>query len=248
MTIDLRDGTTVEDARLDRLVEFDDASRSYPVTAVITATAPVSKAWDIPAGEPVLDQGREGACVGFGVTNELRFNPVPVAGLDATFARERIYWPAQRIDQWAGGAYPGANPFYEGTSVLAGIKTAAAAGHYGEYRWAFGEEDLALAVAHVGPAVIGVNWYQGMFRPDYRGYLNATGKIQGGHCVLVCGIKVTRPFGAGYYTIYNSWGPTWGGRAGMAPGTARIRRSTMDRLLREDGEACLITQRLTPTR
>ncbi len=239
----LRDGNTVEDPRLDRLVEFDDLSRSFPVRDRFTAGSPTTTLWSIPAGEPVLDQGAEGACVGFGVTNELRFNPVPVPHLDAAFARERIYWPAQRIDQWPGGAYPGASPFYEGTSVLAGIKTAAVAGFYGEYRWAFGENELALAVSQVGPAVIGVNWYTGMFRPDYRGYLNATGQVAGGHCLLVIGVNVRYA----YYTVYNSWGPGWGGRAGMAAGTARVRRATMDRLLREDGEACLITQRLTPT-
>lgn len=231
----LRDGTTITDPRLDRLVEFDIASRNYPVTAVLPrAAVPVTKLWTIPAGEPVLDQGREGACVGFGVTNELRFDPVPIGGLSATFARERIYWPAQRIDQWPGGAYPGAAPFYEGTSVLAGIKTAAKLGYYGEYRWAFGEADLALAVSHLGPAVIGVNWYTGMFRPDARGYLNATGQVEGGHCTLVIGLNARYS----YYTIYNSWGPGWG-----KAGTARIRRSTMDRLLREEGDAAIITQR-----
>ncbi len=235
----LRDGSPVTDPRLDRLVEFDEASRAFPVCAVITAEVPITRLWTIPASEPVLNQGKEGACVGFGVTNELRFEPAPIAGLDATFAREKIYWPAQRIDQWAGGAYPGAKPFYEGTSVLAGIKSAAALGFYGEYRWAFGESDLGMAISHVGPAVIGVNWYTGMFKPDSRGYLNATGRVEGGHCILVIGINTRYS----YYTIYNSWGPAWGRN-----GTARIRRATMDRLLREDGDACIVTQRLTPAR
>lgn len=237
----LRDGSTSLDPRLDRIAEFDPASRNYGVRAVIptTATEPVTNLWDIPAGEPVLNQGSEGACVGFGVTNELRFNPVPIPGLREAFAREQIYWPAQRIDPWQGGAYPGANPFYEGTSVLAGIKQGVKLGYYGEYRWAFGESELAMAVSHVGPAVIGVPWYSGMFRPDRNGYLNVTGTVQGGHCVLVIGYNKRYR----YYTIYNSWGPGWG-----TNGTARIRRAAMDRLLNEDGDACLITQRLTPTR
>lgn len=234
----LRDGTPLLDPRLDRLVEFDHRSREYPARACLAAgSTPVTKLWTLPTGAPVLDQGREGACVGFGVTNELRFEPVAVPGLDATFAREKIYWPAQRIDQWPGGAYPGASPQYEGTSVLAGMKAAKALGFYGEYRWAFGEADLALAVSHIGPVVIGVNWYTGMFRPDSRGYLNATGRVEGGHCVLVVGLNSRYA----YYTIYNSWGASWGNQ-----GTARIRRSTMDRLLREDGDAAVITQRFQP--
>lgn len=243
-TSQLRDGSTAADPRLGRLVEFDPRSRDHPVRALIEAAKPVTRLWDIPAGEPVLDQGQEGACVGYGVTNELRFHPEPVPGLDATFARERIYWPAQRNDKFSGGAYPGANPYNEGTSVIAGIKEAVKLGFYGEYRWAFGETDLALAVSHVGPAVIGVDWYKGMSRPDIHGYLNVTGALRGGHCVLVIGINTRYS----YYTIYNSWGPGWGGRAGMAPGTARLRRSAMARLLRQDGEACLITQRFNAGR
>ncbi len=233
----LRDGTDVDDIRLDRLEEFDEASLDYPVCAVITVEQPTTTLWTIPAGEPVLDQGKDGACVGFGVTNELRFNPTPVAGLDATFAKQNIYWAAQRIDPWPGGSYPGARPAYEGTSVLAGIKTAAKLGFYGEYRWAFGEAELALAVSQVGPAVIGVPWYTGMFRPTRAGYLNLTGQPEGGHCVLVVGIDVD----GGYYTIYNSWGPSWG-----RGGTAKIRRRDMATLLKQRGEACLITQRTLP--
>jgi len=234
---ELRDGTQVIDPRLDRLASFDERSRNFPVTAVISAQTPVTKTWTIPSGEPVLDQGNEGACVGFGVTNELRFNPVPVPDLTAAFARQAIYWGAQRIDEWPGGAYPGARPFYEGTSVLAGIKTAAKLGYYSAYHWAFGEDQLALAVSYVGPCVIGIPWYSGMFQPNAQGYLTISGSVQGGHCVLVYGINVR----SSYYTIYNSWGAGWGNK-----GTAKIRRRDLARLLSEDGDACVITSRTRP--
>lgn len=234
----LRDGSDVTDVRLGRLYEAD--PRDYPAAAALTIAEPVSVRYDITAGEPVLDQGREGSCVGHGVTNELRFNPVPIPGLTSQFAVQSIYWPAQRIDEFAGGAYPGAKPQMEGTSVRAGVKAAKALGYYGEYRFARSETELALALAQYGPVIIGVNWYRGMFRPDSRGFLNTTGGVQGGHCVLVIGLKITAP-GAGYYTIYNSWGPGWG-----LNGTARIRRSTMARLLAERGDACVIVERFTP--
>lgn len=232
----LRDGSTVEDRRLDRVPLFDEQSRNYPAVALLGADQrqPVTKRWTIPDGEPVLDQGNEGACVGFGVTNELRFNPVPIPNLDATFARERIYWEAQKIDPWPGGAYPGASPQYEGTATLAGIKVAAKLGYYSEYRWAFGEPDAALAVSYLGPVVIGVNWYQGMYRPDRSGYLRPTGSLVGGHCLLVIGINVRY----GYYVLYNSWGRDWGNQ-----GTAKIRRTDLARLLTENGDACVITGR-----
>ncbi len=244
MTEQLRDGTTVDDPRLDCLEEFDPASLDYPVKAsLVTAERPSTKLWTIPDDEAVLDQGPDGACVGFGVTNELRFNPVPITGLNEAFAKQSIYWQAQRMDQWAGGSYPGASPVYEGTSVLAGIKVAAKLGFYGEYRWAFSEQELALAVSQIGPAVIGVPWYRGMFKPDSRGYLRPTGAVAGRHCVLVSGITVTGGAGTGdgYYTIYNSWGGSWG-----LNGTAKISRANLAKLLQQRGDACIVTVRTHP--
>lgn len=238
----LRDGTIVHDPRLDRILQFDERSLGFGIRGVLdpaTQAQPVTRLWSVPAGSPVLDQGREGACVGFGVTNELRFDPVPVPGLDAVFAHDQIYWPAQRRDNQPGGSYPGASPVYEGTSVLAGVQQARSMGFYGQFRWAFGEADLALAVSHAGPAILGLNWWTGMFRPDTAGYLRRTGRVEGGHCILCIGINVE----GGYYTVYNSWGPTWG-----AGGRAKIARNIMAALLADNGEACIPQQRYNPTR
>lgn len=237
----LRDATTVSDPRLDRLIHFDPRSRNFSIRALpgLPAGGPYTRLWSLPYGEPVLDQGSEGACVGFGITNELRFRPEAVRHLNAAFAREKIYWEAQRTDDWPGGSYPGANPVYEGTSVLAGIKVAAALGYITEYRWAFGEADLAIAISRVGPAVLGLPWYTGMFDPDRAGYLHPTGQVEGGHCVACVGLNMR----TGYYTIYNSWGPDWGRN-----GRARINRADMAALLAQDGEACIITGRADPYR
>jgi hypothetical protein len=129
------------------------AVANFPVQAALNAEQQtlVSKTWTAPDGTPVLDQGQEGACVGFGTTNELLWNPVPVPNLTAKFAREKIYWVAQRDDPWPGGAYPNASPRYEGTSVLYGIKAAADLGYYTEYRWATAEKEMALGVGTSAP-------------------------------------------------------------------------------------------------
>jgi len=241
MTEQLRDGSTVEDPRLDRIPDPDQRDSLYSIMEVIGGQEkPVTINWGIPEGEPVLNQGQEGACVGFGCTNELRFNPVPVGGLTATFARETVYWPAQRDDQWPGGAYPGAEPRYEGTSVRAGVKQMVKLGYVGEYRWAKTEQEMALAMT-VGPQILGLDWYRGMLKPNSTGYLRPTGPKVGGHCCLAIGLKVTAPGDSGYYTIYNSWGPNWGKN-----GTARISRADMRRLMTSGGEACIITQRFNP--
>lgn len=71
------------------------------------------------------NQGSEGRCVQFGVSRmmslfnrrqyEVRENRTDDAG-------RWLYFEAQRNDVWPGGAYPGAEEFYEGTSVRAGLE------------------------------------------------------------------------------------------------------------------------------
>lgn len=237
----LRDGSEVRDPRLGRIPAFDERSRGFPVRAALgpQQQIEVTRLWHLSSTSHVLDQGRMGSCVGMGVTNDLRYTPRPVPGLTEEFAVKRIYWPAQQGDEWPGGSYPGADPVYEGTSVLAGIKAAAALGYYKTYRWAFSEADLALAVGHLGPSIIGVPWFEGMLEADAGGYLRLTGEVIGGHCVCVIGISLSRDD----YTIAQSWGPDW--NAPMR-GRARITRAAMAMLLRQDGEAAVITERATP--
>ncbi len=232
----LKDGTMVGDPRLGRLPDPDPADRDFPVRALFrTGSEPVDSLWTC-NDDLVMDQGVQGACVGFSITHELRFNPVPLLQLDADFARESIYWPAQRADGFPGGAYPGAKPHYDGTSVRAGIKIAVSLGFYGEYRWAFTEPEVALALS-LAPVVLGLNWYEGMMKPNRSGYIKPTGAMIGGHAILCIGINTRYR----YYTLFNSWGPDWGRR-----GTCKISRAHMARLLAENGEACMITERYDP--
>jgi hypothetical protein len=235
----LKDGSSTTDRRLDRIPAFHPRMLSFPVIEALNAEQQtlVSHQWDAPDGTPVLDQGAEGACTGFGVTNELLWYPVAVPGLDATFAREKIYWVAQRDDPWPGGAYPQASPRYEGTAVLYAVQAAVDLGYYVEYRWATRERELALGVGHLGPAIIGVDWYEGMYEPDSGGFIHPTGELVGGHCTLLTGINIDD----GYYTLHNSWGPSWGDH-----GNCKIRRVDMQKLLNDNGEACIITQRAVP--
>lgn len=219
----LRDGSHVTDPRLGRLTHFDERSRQYPVAATLTATKPRSYTW---ACDTWLDQGQEGACVGFAMAHELAARPAPIAGVTAADAT-RIYRAAQKLDPW-----PGEN--YEGSSTLAGMKVLVAEGKVTEYRWAFSLEELVLAVGYRGPCAIGVNWYEGMFDPDPKGFLRPSGLLSGGHCTLVVGVNVPGQ----YVTIHNSWGKSWG-----ANGRARIAFGDLRRLLAEDGEAVFATAR-----
>jgi hypothetical protein len=227
MTITLKSGHIAYDPRLTRIPVFDEKSRQYPIRTAISETKPRSYTWS--CGKH-LDQGSEGSCVGHGFAHELIARPSVVDGIDSNFAVQKIYWEAQKIDQWAGGSYPGARPQYEGTSVLAGAKVVQKLGYVKEYRWAFGLDDLIMAVGYKGPAVIGVNWYQDMRDTDADGYISPTGDFLGGHCVLVKGVNVRDE----YFTIHNSWGEDWGFK-----GDCKITFSDMHYLLNQDGEACI---------
>jgi Papain family cysteine protease len=210
----LINGGSTQDRRLDRVKMVDLRSLNFPISDALLVTEMKARSYTWSTTH-VLDQGSEGACVGFGCSCELIARPAVEQGISNNFAR-LIYFEAQKKDPWPGGAYPGASPVYEGSSVLAGMQVLKEAGYIGEYRWAFDIHDLYLAVGYKGPAVIGVDWYEGMFSPDANGYIHPTGQIKGGHCVCIVGVKIVRDkFGVidmlrSYFTIQNSWGTDWG--------------------------------------
>ncbi len=232
MTIRLRGGFETEDRRLDRLPEFDKRSLAYLAVEGIEQKPLRSYTWSL---ADRLNQGQEGACVGAAVTHELLARPAKVKGVDMAYAREEIYWRSQRdFDDWPGGAYPGATPFYEGTSVLGGMKAATALGWYGGYTWAWSVEELALAVAYRGPAVLGVNWYGSFFEPDADGLITIAGNVAGGHAILANGVSVKRR----QFRLTNSWGPSFG-----LDGQCFISFDDMARLFDEAGEAAVPVKR-----
>lgn len=216
MTLDIR-------ARLGRLPEFDPKSRNYPIRSLVGEKPLRSYTWSVGV---FLDQDDTPACTGFAGAAELAARPQVVPGVADDWG-QRFYQRARQLDQWPGEDY-------DGSSVLGVVKALQEDGWYSGYRWAFGERDLALAVGYAGPAIIGINWYEGMFWPDNQGFLRPTGAIAGGHAILVN--KINLP--GDYYQVHNSWGRGWG-----VNGTAKISRQDMTRLLAEDGEAAFPIRR-----
>ena len=203
---------------LDRLPEFDERSRRYPVMALIEERRPRARGWPL---KTQLDQGAEGACVGFAWAHELAAIPRKVAVSDA-YARG-IYRRAQQLDPWEGEAY-------EGTSVLAGAKAVMEQGHMAEYRWAFGLNEVLLAISYAGPVVLGLDWYRGMMGTDDEGYIHPTGEKMGGHAIVAIAVHTaTRRV-----VLQNSWGGNWGDK-----GRCYLSWEHLGQLLEQAGECCV---------
>jgi len=125
-----------------RRIEFDAKSRNFPIRELITprqALAPRSYTWRNPIR---LDQVG-GSCVGNAWAHEAAAKPVMVPGINEAIAL-KLYHRAQELDEYTD------TPPAEGSSVLAGAKAAQEAGYLKTYRWAFGLEDLVLAVGYHG--------------------------------------------------------------------------------------------------
>jgi hypothetical protein len=225
VSVQLRDGSSVEDARLDRLVSFDERSRAFPIRELLGVARPRSYTWGVPGGVgQVLDQGREGACVGFAWAAEHAARPRPVATANADAFE--VYRAAQRIDEWPGEQY-------SGTSVLAGAKVAKERGWLREYRWAFGLDDALAAISRHGPVVLGIPWHDSMYRPTVnngKATITVAGSVVGGHAIVARGVSVKRR----EVMLRNSWGPSYG-----VSGDAWISWDNLGRLLAEGGEVCV---------
>ena len=223
-----------EERVLDWAPSRDPRNQSYPVRAILGSPRRRNKLW---RPGPVLDQGREGACVGFAWAAEALSTPVAVdlartaAPADTDLFARELYRAAQKVDEWPGEAY-------SGTSVNAGAKAMRTFGLLHEYRWCFGIDDVTDAILTKGPVVLGIPWLDGMYRaPD--GVLTPAGSVVGGHAILACGYRVNdqRLDGRDGIILQNSWGGGWGSK-----GRAVIRADHLATLL-ANGEAALATRR-----
>ncbi len=248
----LRDGITeTSDPRLDRIALFDPASKGYPVRRLLAESAlptgltyltapPRSFTWGI---DIVLDQGREGACVGFSFAHEAAARP------DRRFVTTSdalaVYRRAQFLDPWPGEAY-------SGTAVLAGAKASVEKGWLAEYRWAFTLEDIVRTLGYLGPVVFGMDWHQGDYQVNAAGFITGAGVVAGGHAILAVGVKIVWKAGTpttgrtfadvdldqSYVTLHNSWGPRFG-----AHGKAKMTLRELARRMDAGGECCVPVKR-----
>jgi hypothetical protein len=184
---------------------------------------PVRKTW---SGGKVLDQGDTPQCVGYAGWGWLSGGPILNK---PKFSPTDLYHEAQKRDEWPGEDY-------EGSSTRGLFKALTDLGFVSGFQWAFDVEPIIAHVLTVGPVCVGTDWYAGMTDPDAKGFLNTTGAIQGGHEWRIVGAdreKRATDGTVGAFRMVNSWGLGWGDG-----GRAYVSFATVDRLIKQNGEAC----------
>jgi predicted alpha/beta hydrolase family esterase len=192
----------------------------------------------LPANVPVLDQGAEGACTGYGLATVA--NALLSRHLGERFTRDdhvsprMFYFLARRYDEWPGEAY-------EGSSARGAMKGWHKHGVCTESAWpsmTAQDEDYGMTeersqaamrnplgayfrvnhrdivAMHVALAEVGVLYasatvHQGWDQVGDDGTIPFSEDVCGGHAFAIIG------YDADGFWIQNSWGPGWG-RKGRA--------------------------------
>lgn len=258
MTVTLRDGTVVEDPRLDRIPFHDPASRRFQIRELLedrrTTTAPK---WWIPG--PTLDQQREGQCVSEACHDARNGTPDRQKPAITLFEDRRgAYHEMQHDDPWRGCFLGGACPIepdaanaYGGTAVLAGAKHGQRKGWWREYRWIGAgsqmlEDDVIETLGSVGGIVFGIPWLEGMYSTSASGLVQVEGREVGGHAIhgwewsprqrMPKHWSGTKP-GVWWH---NSWGPSYGVKRRGVTGSAFILLDDLLGLLERPGSEGMV--------
>jgi hypothetical protein len=223
------------DGRLGRIFAgYDERNRSFPVRELLPAGAVQRKPtfWAMPNGPYPLDQGREGACTGFGMAQELAAGPVVFPNVDNAYAMAR-YRRNQEEDRKMGLNFP------DGATVLATMKAAKADNLITGYRWCFGVDDVVDTLCTTGPVCLGISWRSAMFHTSDEGKVSIDGQEVGGHFIDLLGYD-EHPVWGPVAPWINSWGFSYGvsePRLNVHKGIGWLALSDLATLLAADGEA-----------
>lgn len=192
---------------------YDPRAAAFPMRAYLDleelAEAPSSVLYE---RGPILDQGREGACVAFGHAAVVNAGPTRPEKTLTNADAQRYYKRAQELDEWPGEDY-------SGTSNQAGAKAYREAGYYEAFAWAANPTEMKAYVLTRGPVAWTCKWRKGMYQTDRDGYLRAAGDVVGGHLLACIGVAEN-----GDYLVQNSWGEDFGkgGICYVAPETMHV--------------------------
>ncbi len=224
----------------------------YPLRQLMRETpAVVEKILQIPGTDRKMrewyNQGTEGACVGFACSWMMTILNGP------RYAARWLYQEAQKIDPWAD------TPPGEGTDVRSAFEILRTIGHrrmwgpftqptmfahgINAYRWATAVDELRASIALKSPGVLGVLWYTNFDTPvQINGewwvgrtattpVLQRLGQVRGGHAIAFRGASDKRQA----LLLPNTWG--------LGYPEVWMPYDIVGRLIREDGEAGMVTDR-----
>ncbi len=182
----------------------------------------------------MLDQGNTGSCTGNAAMGCLGTEPfystIPfpqrpsVNKLHAELDALGLYSLATDLDEYVG-SYP---PDDTGSDGLSVAKACRQKSLIKAYRWAFGVDDVLVALSNV-PVLVGTTWPDTFDTPDMSGrvYITRRSRFRGGHEVVFDAIDVESELA--WFT--NSWGPAWG-----IKGRACVSFDTLGRMLNDNGD------------
>lgn len=162
------------------------------------------KRWENPIR---LNQGVEGACVGFGWTGFLNAKPRS-HDFENAYAFS-LYHECTRIDQFPGTWKSG----QQGTDVRVGAKVLKARSLINAYAFAESVEAVAQWLLSRGPIVVGVPWYASQDDPQGPhgyAYVDESSGLRGFHCVALDAVAWTGSSEGSWFGFPQSWGPSWG--------------------------------------
>lgn len=231
--IELRNGSVAESG-FAAIPEFDERSLAYGIVS-----APVAKKKSLISSMyecPVVMSQIGGSCVGYSLVTNLLCTPNQgdPEVFNSKFARKKVYFYAQRIDQWPGGEYPGANPKMQGTSLLAGLKALKTKGIIRGYNWSFSNRQLKIGIGYNKPATIAIKWFTGMNKTNKNGHIAPYGTYVGFHAITVVGYDAEND----RFRLQNTWGPEYGEN-----GQAWLKGKHMKALLAQEGQAVFLKKK-----
>lgn len=159
---------------LGRIEYKDERNRLYGVRGVVGEPVPTrGRAWRTGTQ---LDQGNTPHCGGFSASSEAAAAPVRLGHIDNAYGHAYYYEIKDRgLDPWGRE---------EGTSTNAVLELGRIRGLWESYTWGFSIDDVKRGLV-VGPGLLGIQWFTGMFYPNEDNVIEPTGSDEGGHLLII---------------------------------------------------------------
>lgn len=214
------------DPRLGRHVIHDDRSWDYRIARAPLPTKTVMHERHL----PVWDQGNVGSCTANAALGMLATGPFwkPEYRFTEQDALKLYEEETALDDNEIPGRYP---PDDTGSSGLYACKALKNRGLIASYAFLF-TTNAVIAQVGVNPVIIGIPWFEGMFKPNIFGNCTPKGRIAGGHEIVLDGVDPKRE----RVRFTNSWGASWG-----KSGRAYLTYRSLDMLLKQNGDAVTVS-------